>query len=73
MKLDLDDQSLDFPCGKCGKKISEKIGRLKRNPDLTCPACGTVISVNADELRRGINSVQKTLDDLGRKLKGMFK
>lgn len=73
MNLDVDDQSLDIPCGKCGKKISEKIGRLKHNPDLTCPACGTVISVNADDLRRGMNSVQEALDDLRSKLKGMFK
>lgn len=73
MKLDIDGQSLDIPCGKCGTKISEKIGHLKQNPKLTCPACGTTTSVNADDLSRGINSVQKALGEFEKKLKGMFK
>jgi hypothetical protein len=73
MKLDLDSQSIDIPCQACGKKIPEKIGRLKNNPKLTCPKCKAVTSVDAAQLRRAIESAQKSIDDLGRKLKNMFK
>jgi hypothetical protein len=72
MKLDLDSHTVDIPCQGCGKKMPEKIGRLKTNPQLTC-SCGAVTSVKADELRKGIAAIEKQLDDFGRSLGKLFK
>lgn len=68
MKLDLDSHRIDLKCPGCGHKLSETIGRLKRNPTLTCSGCGQEIAVKADELKRGIDSVQRSLDQLTRSL-----
>ena len=73
MNLDLNDHTLEIPCSACGEKIPEKIGRLKDSPTLTCTRCGAHINVDATELKRGIESIEKSIDDLRKKLKGMFK
>ena len=72
MKLDLDSQTMDIPCQACGKKIRESIGRLKRDPDLTC-SCGAVTHINAADLRKGAAKVEKSLADIERQMKKMFK
>lgn len=73
MKLDLNSQPISFPCPGCKKKLTEKIGRLKRDPQLTCNGCGQTIKVNAAELRRGIESVQKSLNNLSASLRKLGK
>ena len=73
MKLDLDSQPISFPCPGCKKKLTEKIGRLKRDPQITCSGCGQTIKVNAAELRRGIESVQKSLNNLAASLRKLGK
>lgn len=73
MKLDLDSQPITLTCPGCGKKFDEKIGRLKHYPKLACPGCKNIITIQADELRRGIQSVQKTLDDFARSLRNLGK
>lgn len=57
-----------FPCPGCGKGIQESIGRLERNPTLTCNGCGQAINVQADELAAGIKKVEKSIADFRRKL-----
>jgi ribosomal protein S27AE len=66
MTFSMDNHSLDIPCGKCGKKFKETIGRLKRNPKLTCGSCGAVTNVETDELRRVEQSIKKALDGIGK-------
>ena len=66
MKFDIDDELFPFSCPNCGKEIKEKIGRLKRNPKITCRGCRTSISIDANKLRRTIDSIQKSFDKLGR-------
>lgn len=73
MKLDASKVQLQFTCLHCGEKIPETIGRLKENPNLTCPACGKVNVVNSTELDKGIKSAEKMLKDFGRGLSGKFK
>lgn len=73
MKLDLDSHTITITCPGCGKKLNEKIGRLKNNPTLTCPGCSNLITIDAHELRSGIQSVQKSLDDLTRSLRNFGK
>jgi transcription elongation factor Elf1 len=65
MKFNLDDELFPFPCPSCGKEIKEKIGRLKRNPKIICRGCHTSISIDANKLRRTIDSIQKSFDKLG--------
>lgn len=67
MKLNTDSISITIPCPKCGKKMDEKIGRLKKDPDITC-ACGQVITIKAQKLRSGIEAAQKSLDSFGKSL-----
>ncbi|MGC0155009.1 hypothetical protein ACPRNU_21330 [Chromobacterium vaccinii] len=64
MKLDIDNHELALPCPGCGKKVEEKIGRLRTNPDISCPSCGASIKIDADELNQGIKAVEKQLDAL---------
>lgn len=73
MKLDIDSKSITLTCPGCSQKIDEQIGRLKKNPTLTCPGCGNAIAIKADELRQGIEAVEKSMDDLGRRLRNLFK
>lgn len=73
MKLDIDSQPITFACPGCQKKITEKIGRLKHDPKLTCPGCGQSLLIEAKELRRGIESAQKSLDGLASSLRKLGK
>jgi len=68
MKLNLDSQPIDITCPGCGKKFSEQIGRVKHSPTLTCPGCRHVFRLDAHQLRRRIDAVQKAADQLGRSL-----
>jgi len=64
MTIHLDNQTIDIPCSRCGKKIKERIGRLKRDPKLTC-SCGHVILVEAHQLRNVTQAVDKLNKSLG--------
>lgn len=68
MTFTLDNAVVDIPCPKCGQKIKEKIGRLKREQHITCQSCGR-ITVNTDELRRIERSIDQQLAKLGGTLK----
>lgn len=70
--MNFDSHAIEIPCQACGKKMSQTIGRLKKDPDLTCP-CGVVTHVDASNLRKGISEVEKSITDLQRNLKKMFK
>lgn len=62
--IDFDHHSLNITCPQCGHETPETIGRLKTNPQLTCGGCGNTITIQADNLKAGIDSVQKQLADL---------
>lgn len=44
--LDIDNQPLDFPCGKCGHKSSVTLRRLKSDPKIVCSKCNQVTDVD---------------------------
>lgn len=62
----LDDATIDISCPKCSRKRTEKIRKLKTNPQLTCVGCGAAIQIKADELRKAIDKVDRSLADLKR-------
>ena len=69
----IDDHELPFECAKCGHQLRERIGHLKTNPDIRCPGCGIMISVEADRLQAGIKKHIKALEDSRRKIRKLFK
>ncbi|GAB4362588.1 MAG: hypothetical protein ACPW60_13220 [Methylohalobius sp. ZOD2] len=60
--MNLDTQLLTLTCPHCNNKFKEKIGRLKHNPVLACPACRQSLRIKPDNLRQGMEAVQKRLD-----------
>lgn len=68
MKSMLDSQAIAIPCPNCGHKLSQTIGKLKTNPELTCPKCSNRFKVDATDMRREVAKVEKSLADLQRTL-----
>jgi hypothetical protein len=68
-----DSHQVDLPCPKCVHKIPVKLGDLRASPQLTCPACAVTFTVDASAFNKGADEVEKSLEDLKRKLKGAFK
>jgi len=68
MTFSLDRETIDIPCPHCGKEMKETIGRLKRDPLLTCRHCHQETKIEASQLRRAVSSAQKSLDALGKAL-----
>lgn len=64
----LDSQTIEFPCPNCRQKCTETIGKLKLNPKLTCRACHKDFTVDANQLRTGIQGIEKALTELKRTL-----
>ena len=62
MKLDINSQAITLTCPTCKKKFDEKIGRLKQNPTLTCRGCKALITIDANQLRRDIDAIEKRLN-----------
>ncbi len=73
MKLDVDTKSVQLTCPNCKEKITETIGRLKANPDITCGNCDSAIHVDTTKFGQGIEAAEKMLADLRKTLKKSFK
>ena len=65
MESPFDGQKLEIPCGNCGRVLTETVGKLRRNPTLTC-LCKTKTDINAKEL-------DSTLKKCERDIKNIFK
>ena len=59
----LDAHKIDIPC-TCGHKIKTTLGKVKKNPKITCPRCNTVISCNTDQISRVTNDIDKKISNL---------
>lgn len=72
--VNLDKMPIEFECQHCGKKLSETMGRLKKEPSVTCPNCGNVTEISiegADKAQRDVDAatrkLERTLKDLGKR------
>ena len=59
-----EDASFPLKCGKCGQEFQEKIARLKTDPVIPCPRCGTVTRYDAEDLRAKTRDVNDAVDKL---------
>jgi hypothetical protein len=61
-----DEDLWPIKCGHCGEEFTEKIGRLKANLSVECPAvslpgpvrCGTLITIRDEEFRLALAQAQ---------------
>ena len=64
----VDDQTLELPCPHCGKKTAKTVRWVKANQQFTC-ACGTAVTLDAEQFRAEIAKLDKAFASLG----SMFK
>lgn len=72
MKLDTDNVLLQMPCPSCEQKVTEMIGRLKDDPNITCPMCGAACTFDSIVLAKNVAAAEKALTDFRRTLKYSF-
>lgn len=73
MSESFDSERLEFECPKCGNKIVESIGRLKRE-NYACSGCGQEFDTKElKELHRQINKAERQLREFEKKLKNGIK
>jgi uncharacterized Zn finger protein (UPF0148 family) len=72
-KTMFDSHQVDLPCPNCDHKMPTKIADLRKNPQLTCPACDVTFTVDASEFDKGAEAAQKSIDAFTRQLKKAFK
>lgn len=63
-----DDQTIDVPCPECGQEVAASVRQLKRSPTLRC-ANGHSFDVDAKQLVRDLDQVEKALANFGKGLK----
>lgn len=69
----IDSRDIKFSCPRCGKQLTEKLGRLKNNPTISCPGCNQKIAIDATEARAGLDKASKALGNLGKAIKKLSK
>ena len=63
----LDDYDLPITCPKCRNKFSEKVRRLNSNPNIACPSCGCLITIDMKDFNSGADSIEKAIKKAGGK------
>lgn len=60
----IDSHPVELTCPHCARKFSETIGKLHKNPHLTCPGCRGRIDIKADQLAAARKVVDNGTTDL---------
>ena len=68
-----EDHELEIPCPGCGHKTKQTIAWVKTHTEYVCSGvgCGQTVTLNRDELLRGLKVVQKSLDDIRRQIRNL--
>ncbi|MGJ9420449.1 hypothetical protein ACHAC9_22235 [Massilia sp. CMS3.1] len=69
----LDNEKIQVPCPNCSKGIEVTIGQAKRNPSVQCRSCRQTVKLDATQMKKQIDAVEKSVRDLQRQLGNMFK
>lgn len=56
-----DNQSIEIPCGNCGRKVKKTVAWLKRNKKLVCAGCGIETTLETKKFLAGIKQVSDKL------------
>ncbi len=72
MNLNFDNPDLGRTCPKCSHKFKQRIGRLKNDPNIPCPACGASIHFDGKMLRDTTKSADEALANLDRDIGKLF-
>lgn len=68
-----DKAEIAIPCPQCGHESKKTIGWMKSHENMQCPGCGSVITLDSAELKKGIASAEKSLKDFGKNLSRLGK
>lgn len=66
------DVSIEIPCPKCGRKFKKTIRELEGNPIVKCPN-GHEIQIKSEELFKGWQEVENSLQKFKNNIERMFK
>lgn len=55
----------DLACPNCGRKMKQKVEKMRPGNSRLCPSCGTRIEFSGDDGRKA----QKAIDDLKKTIK----
>jgi transcription elongation factor Elf1 len=67
------DAKLPINCQGCGRSTDIPVPDLETNPKVVCPNCGAVTEINADELKRAREALNRASDKLTEMLKRLSK
>lgn len=68
----LDSKTAELPCPGCGHKTKKTFKWLKSNTQFTC-VCGKQIHIDQSQFKSELAKVEKSLADLDKTLKNLFK
>jgi hypothetical protein len=60
----IDPQEADVICPQCEHSVLENLGRLRADPNVTCPACHSIISLDLRQFEARLTEAQNKLNEL---------
>lgn len=67
--LDLDTHSINIKCPKCSRIVQETIKKLKEERAVYCGTCNDSFEIQDDELNKGIERIEVSIQSLKESLK----
>lgn len=61
MPSDLNSAQIPIQCPQCKHETKQKVGRLRRNPQLTCPRCATSFRIDATKFDKQLRALENEL------------
>lgn len=61
MASDLNSAQIPIECPQCQHQTQQTIGRLRRNPQITCPRCSSAFRIDATDLDKKIRSIEREI------------
>ncbi|HAF62039.1 MAG TPA: hypothetical protein DCK95_06910 [Anaerolineaceae bacterium] len=65
----LDSYDLPITCPKCSNEFNKKVRELNTNPNIACPSCGQLITVDMKKINREIKKMEESVKKAGFRLR----